>query len=105
MKRWFGNIGYSIQRENPPGVWAEDFIVRQHYGDIIDNNRKLQNGESTNDDITVSNKISILSDPFANINFRHMRYAEYMGVKWKITNVNVVYHRLELTLGGEYHDD
>ncbi len=104
MKKWFGNIGYSVQKESPSGVWFEDFIVRQHYGDIIENNRKLQNGEGINDDITISNKISILSDPFASINFMHMRYAEFAGVKWKITNVNVEYHRLVLTLGGEYND-
>ena len=103
MARWFGKIGYSIQHETPHGVWVEDFIIKDHYGDILENNRRLQNSESTNDNVLITNRISILSDPFANVNFHNMRWIEYLGIKWKIETASVSYHRIELSLGGEYH--
>ena len=33
-----------------------------------------------------------------------MRYAEFCGVKWKVTDVKVQYPRLILTFGGIYHE-
>lgn len=33
-----------------------------------------------------------------------MRYAEFGGVKWKVTDVKVQYPRLILTFGGIYHE-
>jgi hypothetical protein len=32
-----------------------------------------------------------------------MRYVEFMGTKWKITNIEVQYPRLTLSIGGEYN--
>lgn len=33
-----------------------------------------------------------------------MRYIEFMGAKWKITNIEVQYPRLILTVGGVYNE-
>ena len=65
--------------------------------------RRLQEAGKVNDDISVSNELSIVADPFATQNFHRMRYAEFMGVKWKITSVDVQYPRLILTMGDLYH--
>ena len=75
----------------------------QYYGDVIRNTRRLNGASKVNDDITISNQISIVSDPFASNNFHMMRYVTYMGSKWKITEVEVQYPRLILTLGGVYN--
>lgn len=103
MAKFFGTIGYAVTSETKPGVYEEQIIEREYFGDVNRNIRKLENSEYLNDDINVSNEISIVSDPFANENFYSMRYAEFMGTKWKITNVEVKYPRLILTLGGVYN--
>lgn len=103
--KWYGKIGYEILTEVEPGVWSDNNPVeREYYGDIIRNTRKLQStGDSSNDNIRISNQLSIIADPFANENFHAMRYAEFMGTKWKIEDVEVQYPRLLLTLGGVYN--
>lgn len=103
MAKFFGAIGYAVTSETKPGVYEEQIIEREYFGDVNRNIRKLENSEHLNDNINVSNEISIVSDPFANENFYSMRYAEFMGTKWKITNVEVKYPRLILTLGGVYN--
>lgn len=103
MAKFFGAIGYAVTSETTPGVYEEQIIEREYFGDVNRNIRKLENSEHLNDDINVSNEISIVSDPFANENFYSMRYAEFMGTKWKITSVEFKYPRLILTLGGVYN--
>ena len=60
--------------------------------------------DKLNDDVNISNEISIVADPFAYQNFHAMRYVEFMGAKWKISSVEVQYPRLILTVGGVYND-
>jgi hypothetical protein len=105
MAKYYGEIGYRLTSEVKPGVWQPSIIKRNYYGDVIRNTRKLHTSEYTNDNLTVSNEISIVADPFANENFHAMVYAEYMGVKWKINNVDVEYPRLKLSLGEVYVDN
>lgn len=103
MAKFFGTIGYAVTVEEKPGNWVEQFTERKYYGDVVRNTRRLQSTDKINDDVVVSNQISIIADPFANQNFHAMRYAEYMGAKWKITDVEVQYPRLILTMGGVYN--
>ena len=103
MAKWFGKIGYIEPEETSPGVWTDRITEREYSGDLIRNTRRLQSADKVNDDINISNEISILSDPYAVNNFHSMRYAEFMGAKWKITNVEVSYPRLILSLGGLYN--
>lgn len=104
MAKFYGTIGFGETKETAPGVWVEEIVEKNYYGDLIRNSRRLQSGEYLNDNITVSNEISILADPYASTNFHSMRYVSFMGAKWKISNVAVQYPRLILTLGGLYTD-
>ena len=103
MAKFFGSIGFAESVETSPGVWDEAITERNYYGDLSRNVRRLQSGDKVNDDVNVSNEISIVADPFANQNFHSMRYVEFMGTKWKINNVEVQYPRLILTIGGLYN--
>ena len=103
MAKWFGKIGYAETVETAPGVWKEQITVRDYYGDLTRNTRRLQSADKVNDDLNISNELSIVSDPYAIKNFHSMRYAEFMGAKWKISDVEVLYPRLRLTLGGLYN--
>lgn len=103
MAKFYGKIGYIQTVETEPGIWVEKAIERDYYGDITRNTSRYQSNGTPNDDININNTISIVADPYANENFQHMRYVVFMGTKWKITNVEVQYPRLILTLGGEYN--
>ena len=46
-----------------------------------------------------------IADSFAKDNFHLMKYIEFEGTKWKITNVEVRYPRLNLTVGGIYNEN
>lgn len=103
MAKWYGTIGYVETEEVDPGVWKEQVTERKYSGDVNRNKRMLQTADQLNDNINISNEFSIVSDPYANEHFHSMRYIEFMGAKWKITNVEVQYPRLILTAGGVYN--
>ena len=103
MTRWCGVIGYAETLEIEPGVWSEEFTERKYYGDLLRNSRRLQGSQQVNDNITISNQISILADPYAVQHFHAIRYAELFGTKWKVSSVEVQYPRLILELGGIYN--
>lgn len=103
MAKYYGKIGFAENVEVRPGYWEEQITERPYYGDLIRNARRLQSTDQLNDDINIVNEISILADPYANQNFHAMRYIWFMGAKWKVSNVNVQYPRLILTIGGLYN--
>lgn len=103
MTRWCGVIGYAETLEIEPGLWSKEFTERKYYGDLLRNSRRLQGSQQVNDDITISNQISILADPYAVQHFHAIRYAELFGTKWKVSSVEVQYPRLILELGGIYN--
>lgn len=104
MARWYGKIGFVETAETKPGVWSEQITERNYYGDLQRNTRRLQTSDKVNDDLNISNEISIVADPYANENFHAIRYADFMGNKWKVTNIEVQYPRLLLTLGGIWNE-
>lgn len=103
MAKFYGAIGYGISEETKPGVWEDRITERFYYGDLIRNTRRLQGSEHLNDNINISNEISIIADPYANENFHLMRYVIFMGTKWKISSVDVQYPRLILSIGDVYN--
>lgn len=105
MAKFFGAIGYAETKEVEPGKWKDIIVERFYYGDIVENtsSRWSPNTDSTNDDITITNQISIVADPFAYQNFHKMKYIEFMGARWKIDTVKVLRPRLIMTTGGLYN--
>lgn len=103
MAKFYGSIGYAETVETSQGIWEEIITERTYVGDVVRNTRRLQSSDNLNDDINVSNEISIVADAFANQNFFSIRYAEFMGARWKVSNVEVKHPRLILTLGGLYN--
>lgn len=104
MAKFYGTIGFAETVETDPGIWEEKIVEHSYYGDVIRNIRNLQTpSDSVNDNINVSNEISIVADPYATQNMYAMRYIVFQGAKWKITSVTVSYPRLTLTIGGLYN--
>ena len=103
MGKWFGNVGFNTTGETDPGVWEQQVTPRPYYGDVISNRWKRQSSSDVNDSINVSNSISIVADAFANENCSDMLYIEFMGTKWKITDIEPQYPRILITMGGVYN--
>ena len=103
MAKWCGMIGYAENLETEPGIWEEVITERRYYGDAIRNTRLLQSSDNVNGRVNVGNQISIVADPYANQNFHAIRYVEFMGNLWTVSNAEVQYPRLILTIGGVYN--
>jgi hypothetical protein len=104
MAKFYGKVGYAETLETEPGVWTKDITERVHSGDVLRISKRLQNG-GINGNTNVNNEISIIADPYASSNFMNIRYVEWQGVKWSLTNVTVEHPRLILRLGGVYNGD
>lgn len=105
MAKFHGVIGYAEMAEIRSGVWQDRITEHTYDGDLNRNTRRLESSNTLNDNINISNEISILADPYAYQNFHSMKYVEFMGTKWKITSVDVQYPRLILMLGGVYNGE
>lgn len=106
MAKFYGAIGFATQVDTGAGVWNDDIVERNYYCELVRNSRRLQPADQLNDNLNISNEFSIIADPYANENFHAIRYIEFMGTKWKITNIDATrYPRLILTTGGVYNGE
>jgi hypothetical protein len=103
MAKFHGKVGYIYTKETSPGVYTEVVTERDCVGDILRNNKRWEKSENLNDDITVSNTFSILTDEYINQNIKNLRYIQWMGAKWKITSFEIQRPRIILTVGGVYN--
>lgn len=102
--RFFGKVGYSEGTvEVRRGVHEEQIVEFPYYGDVRRNSRDLDVSEKVNPDTRVGNSISIVADAYANEHFFAIRYVEWQGVRWVVSNVLVEPPRLLLRLGGVYN--
>ena len=103
MAKFYGVIGFAVTVETDPGIWEEQITERGYSGDLIRNLRRLESSSLVNDNVNITNEISIVADPYAEQNMYAMRYVVFKGSKWKISSVDVNYPRLILTIGGLYN--
>lgn len=105
MAKFYGKVGYGGSVESPPGsgVWIDQIVEKSYFGDVVRNTRRLQEGEYLNNDLTVGNSISIVADAYANEHFFKMRYIQWAGTLWTISDVEVQSPRLLLRLGSVYN--
>ena len=101
--KFHGMIGFMTTTETSPGVWTEDIIEKPYSGDVLEISRRFQETEHINDDLRISNRISILADAFASENFYAITYIVWRGVKWKVNEVSVGFPSLTLSIGGLYN--
>lgn len=103
MAKYYGNIGFAVQVETSPGIWSDSIVERPYKGDILRNTRRYDNGESINDNITLGNSFSVVSDTFLYSHIPAMRYLEYMGCKFKVNSVDISDRpRAIISVGGVY---
>lgn len=102
MAKFYGVIGYGETVENPAGSGKHVLQIteRAYRGEVLRASRQSQPGDQLHDDLSVSNRISIVADTYANDNLFAMKYIMWRGTRWKITNIEDEDRpRLVLTLG------
>lgn len=107
MSKFVGTIGFLVTEEKEPGLNVPVPKEFPYRGDLLRNNIKREgNSDSINDDINISNQISIVANPYAKNHIFEMKYLQFqmpkLGGVWKITNAEVHEPRIVLTLGGVY---
>lgn len=108
MARFSGTIGFlqtvETDPENHPGVHREVLTEKRYYGDVLSNSRRWDQNGNFNDNLAINNRISVVANSFARANLGAMKYVRWLGDVWKITNVEIQYPRIILTIGGQYHE-
>lgn len=103
MAKWYGRVGYVTTVETEPGIWEPEVTERPYFGDLLRNVSKwVSNTNSVNDNLNVTNQISIVADPYAYQHFSSIKYVEFMDAMWDVTSIEPQYPRLILTVGGVY---
>lgn len=101
--KWFGKVGFIKTEETKPGVYMPVEKEREYYGDVVTNRRRWERSDmSSNDDIQVTNSISIVADSYMQDNLGYMKYVIWNGMKWKIANFQIEYPRITIDFGGLY---
>lgn len=102
--KFAGKIGfYEGTKEKKKNVYIPSIIERPYVGDVLENNRRFQQSEYQNDELTTNNRISVLSDLYLQRNWSSIRYVLWNGAKLKVTNVTIGYPRVTLQLGGVWN--
>ena len=103
MAKFYGDLGFVIMQETVPDVWEPVETPKPYFGDLVRNRRRWTNGESVNENLDVTNEVSIVLDDFLQENMGYLKWVEVMGTKWKVSSVSIDYPRITLTLGGVYN--
>lgn len=104
MAKYAGKIGFGIAKQGAPGVTKDTIVEREYKGDLLRSNKNLNESDNgVNDNLKLSNRVSIVADDFANQNASVIRYVKVGGVRWKVSNIEVVPPRLILSIGEVYN--
>jgi hypothetical protein len=106
MAKYYGRIGFALpdQEETVPGVWVDVIVEHKYYGDVKRNARRDVPVQNLNDDIQAGATIDIMADPYARDHYFAIRYIEWVGRLWKVSNADATNPpRLLLTIGGVYN--
>ena len=98
--RFCGLVGYITQVEKARGVHVPEITTKKYHGDVLKDNRKWDKGISTNDNLTIGNRFSIVADAYAFSHLGEIAFIEWMGTRWKVSNIEIIRPRIILSVGG-----
>ena len=102
--KYSGYIGFVKTEETSPGVYKENRTSRRYRGDVLRNVRRFSGADKVNEDIVVSNELSIVADDYMTSNLSYMKWVTWMGSKWKIQSIDIQFPRINLTIGDIYNE-
>lgn len=104
MNRFEGMVGYGESQEVPAdsGTWVMVITEFPYIGTLVRQTRRLEEGESLNDNVSAGTSISIVADEKANADWKRIKYVIWQGEAWKVSSVEVARPRLILNIGDLY---
>lgn len=104
--KFIGYIGFwNGDAELSPDVYKADIVEKQYICESTKQVRRFQSSGNQNDNINVTNTVSILSDIYSKENWSSIRYIVINNVAWNVNSVEMNYPRLTLELGGIYNNE
>ena len=102
--KWYGVIAFHVEVEEEPGDWVPKIIKKNFFGNILRSSWNEQQNDKINADLHITNRLSVVADPFLQNNFHKIAYVTMYGAKWVVSNVeqDPDRPRLTLTLGSIY---
>lgn len=104
MAKYIGRIGFVTHVETSVGVYEPSLEFVKIRGDVLKDYASWQKSDSVNDDINISNKISIVATKEVINNISIIKCVEYAGSLWKINGIEIQRPRIILTIGGIYNE-
>lgn len=107
MARFAGFVGFAHSVMTSPGVTEEVITERgPYFGDVKRASLAMQQTNVVNTDLRTTNTIEIIAaDDYVSENIFAIRFVEWAGTAWVVTEVTVERPRLLLRLGGVYRGD
>lgn len=105
MARFSGLVGFAHTVRVRPGV-SEEVITEKgpYYGDVKRASRTFTQADAVNADLRVTNTIEIMADDdYISENIFAIRFVEWAGACWIVSEATIQRPRLLLRLGGVYH--
>lgn len=105
--KFSGKIGFWIKDiQVKSGVYQPLIEEKSYTGDVLKDFRRFQTVENQqNENLVLSNRLSILSNLYMQQNWSSIKYVLWNGVKWKVVSVDISsYPRVIIELGGVYND-
>lgn len=103
MGKFAGQIGFIKSAERTPGLFENETIERPYTGEILQDVRNWRSNETVNDDLTLSNRFSVIADNYILNNMYTMKYVVWRGVRWSVTKIELQAPRITITVGGVYN--
>jgi len=100
MARFSGVVGYESEPKLVDGIATTSYDERQMRGDVLNYTQQMEPSQTAYDDVTLSNRISIVGDKYAFLHCSQIRYVVFEGQKWKVTSMTVARPRIILSVGG-----
>lgn len=106
--KWSGTIGFFIEEEVykngvPTGVWKKRVTERHYAGDLLKDYRSQEPSGQVNDNLNISNTISVVADRFVDEHIMDIVYITFKNKKFKVKGFTNNYPRIEFTIGGLYN--
>ena len=106
MGLFYGPIGFVETVEDPigSGIYKEQPTERNYRGEVSRYSKRWDNGsQQVNPNLSISNTISIVADPYVSNHLYSLRYIKWLGGYWEITSAEVETPRIILSIGGVYN--
>lgn len=107
MAKCKGIIGFVKNEEifSGSGTYQEVATEHPYYFDTVRDYPKWDDKGEINESINLNNKFSFIADSFAKENLGYMRYMIYKGFRWEIKSFEILFPRINIYVGGEYHGE